>query len=52
LDTHRVLLDALAQELIAHETVDAQQLDALLEAARLSPPHLDGVTPTVATPSS
>jgi cell division protease FtsH len=31
LEAHRTLLDALAEELLAHETVDAERLDALMQ---------------------
>jgi cell division protease FtsH len=51
LEEHRVLLDVLARELIAHETVDAPRLDALLEDAPIAPPRTNGV-PLVLVASS
>ena len=42
LERERPLLDALASELVAHETIDAQQLDALLSARRAAPVSVDG----------
>ena len=42
LERERPLLDALADELVTHETIDAQQLDALLGAHRAAPVSADG----------
>jgi cell division protease FtsH len=46
LEMHRSLLDALAAELVAHETVDSQQLDALL-AQHGSAPVEPGIVTTL-----
>jgi cell division protease FtsH len=42
LDRERPLLDALADELLAHETVDGQQIDALLAVHRASTAPVNG----------
>jgi cell division protease FtsH len=49
LEAHRALLDALAEELLAHETVDAQRLDTLMRSEELAPARA-GPTPSAATP--
>jgi cell division protease FtsH len=42
LEQHRPALDALAEELMLHETVDGQQIDALLAKSLTEPPSGDG----------
>ncbi len=44
LESHRGVLDALAAALIAHETVEGQQIDAILREWDAAPPSTDRVT--------
>jgi len=52
LEAHRRLLDTLAGELIAHETVDGQRLDALLAEDGAQPVMTDGLAAPAAAESA
>jgi len=52
LEAHRRLLDTLAGELIAHETVDGQRLDALLAEDGAQPVTTDGLAAPAAAESA
>lgn len=52
LEAHRPALERLAEELIAHETVDGQRLDAILQAAGIAGPRTNGLLTAAPRPGS
>ncbi len=52
LTRHRAALDALAEELIAHESVNAQRLDEILVATGALPTEAAAVSPAGAEPTA
>ncbi len=42
LEDHRAVLDAMAEALMAHETLDSDQIDVLMAGGMVPPPDVDG----------